>query len=222
MRWLVLLLMVPLGAASKEVEVPCTTWFEGHVTTTDVIVIAEVVQAESEVIQSPGKALLKESCVMRIEEMIGESPKLQSATTVRLSKEHPHDLYEQIDPGWGDYRHLRAGQKAVLLVHHYENNVAIGSDAVIVLNAETQSLPGILRRTGLDCSRYTNADLAVWKAASPRMYPELGARVAYERELREEERRKSGLTWTEWLALGSIIIVMMFAVSRVVRRIKRA
>ena len=215
MRWLALLLMVPLGATSKEVEIPCTTWYEGHITTTDAIVIGEVVQAESEVIQSPGKALLKESCVLRIQEVIGESPKLHAATTVRLSKEHPHDLYEQIDPGWGDYRHMRAGQKAVLLVHFYENDVAIGSDAVIVLNAETQSLPGILRRTGLDCSRYTNADLAVWKTASPRMYLELAARVAY-------ERRKAGLTWTEWLALGSIIIVMMFAVSRVVRRIKRA
>ncbi|MDZ4401492.1 hypothetical protein [Prosthecobacter sp.] len=139
-----------------------------------------------------------------------------------MSKEHPHDLYEQIDPGWGDYRHLRAGQKAVLLVHFYENNVAIGSDAVIVLNAENQSLPEILRRTGLDCSLLTDADLAVWKTASPRMYPELAARVAYERELREEERSKSVLTWTEWLVLGSIIIVLMFAVSRVVRRIKRA
>jgi hypothetical protein len=220
MRWLVLLLMVPLGAASKEVEVPCTTWYEGHVTTTDVIVIAEVVQAESEVIQSPGKALLKESCVLRIQEVIGESPKLQSATTVRLSKEHPHDLYEQIDPGWGDYRHLRAGQKAVLLIHFYENDVAIGSDAVIVLNTETRSLPEILRRTGLDYSFLTDAELAVWKAASPRMYPELAARVAYERERREDERRKAGLAWTGWLALGSIIMVMMFAVSRVVRRIK--
>ncbi|MDZ4401491.1 hypothetical protein [Prosthecobacter sp.] len=73
MRWLVLLLMVPLGAASKEVEIPCTTWFEGHITAADVIVIAEVVQAESEVIQSPGKALLKESCVLRIQEVIGKA-----------------------------------------------------------------------------------------------------------------------------------------------------
>ncbi len=221
MRWLVLLLMVPLGAASKEVAVPCTTRFEGHVTTTDVIVIAEVVQAESEVIQSPGKALLKESCVLRIQEVIGESPKLQSATTVRLSKEHPHDLYEQIDPGWGDYRHLRAGQKAVLLIHFYENDVAIGSDAVIVLNSKTQSLPEILRRTGLDCSRYTDADLAVWKVASPRMYPELAARVAYERESHEEERQKATLGQTQWLSLGSVVIGLI-AFSRLLIWLKRA
>jgi hypothetical protein len=62
---------------------------------------------------------------------ISSSP-ITSCASVRCEADAMRWLV--LDPGWGDYRHLRAGQKAVLLIHFYENDVAIGSDAVIVLN----------------------------------------------------------------------------------------
>ncbi|MCB1277477.1 hypothetical protein [Prosthecobacter sp.] len=225
MRWPVLLLLLmtaALGAGSEIVEIPCTTWFEGGITTTDVIVIAEVVQTESEVVPLNGQMLLKEACLVRIDKVIGNCPKLQRAKAVLLKREYPHDPYEQIDPDWGRYRHLRPGWKTVLLVHYYENDLAVGSDAVIGLTNDTQSLPEILRRAGLNFSLYTDEDLVVWKAASPRMYPDLVARVAYERELLEKARSMTGLSWGERLLLGCVVPGLIFVVSRLLIRIKRS
>lgn len=211
MRWLFLLL-VPIGAASKEVEIPCMTWYEGHITACDAVLVAEVVEADSQVIHSPGQMLLKEFCILRLQDVIGATPELEAATTIRLRKEYPHDLYQQIEPDWGDYRHLRTGQQVVVLVHHYEHNIALGSDAVIALNAETRTLPEILKRTNLNLSLFTDGDLAVWKVASPRMFPELAARVTYERKRLEEELKSPALTPRGWLMISSGALSLLAAV----------
>jgi hypothetical protein len=53
------------------------------------------------------------------------------------------------------------------------------------------------------------------------MYPELAARVAYERESHEEERQKATLGQTQWLSLGSVVIGLI-AFSRLLIWLKQA
>ncbi len=209
MRWLILLLMAPLGAASKEAEIPCTTWYEGHLTSCDVVIIGEIVSVASHVEQSPSQILPTESCIIRIDEVVGSNPELRGATTAKLTAHYIHDTYRQLEPDWGVYRHLHAGHKVVAFIHRYEKDLAIGSGALIVLKPETLSLPAIIKRTAFDLALFTDDDLAVWKAAWPRMFPELADRVAYERELREEERRLGKVTPLEWLMLtGSAAAIL--------------
>ena len=201
MRWLILLLL-PLAASSKEVEIHCTYWYEGEFSTCDAVIIGKIVSVESHVERSASQVLPEESCVIQIDEIVGHSPELEGATTAKLVARYIHDLYLQLAPDWGVYRHLEPGQKVVALIHRYEHDVAIGSEALIVLKPETMALPEIIKRTGMDLTLFTNEDLAVWKAAWPQMFPELADRAAYERELIEEERRMGKVTPGEWLTLA--------------------
>jgi len=208
MRWLMMLL-VPMCLHSKEVEIPCAYWYEGRVVSSESAVIGEIISVDSHVERSVSQVLPKENCLIRIDEIVGYSPELEGATTAKLVARYVHDLYLQLEPDWGVYRHLHAGQKVVALIHRYEHDVAIGSDALIVLKPETMALPEIIRRTGFDLSLITDADLVVWKAASPRMHAELADYVIYERERVEEERRLGDVTPVEWLMLAGIAAVVL-------------
>lgn len=208
MRWLVLLL-VPMFLHAKEVEIHCTDWYEGEFSTCDAVIIGEVVNVDSHVERSASQVLPEESCVIQIDEIVGHSPELEGATTAKLVARYIHDLYLQLEPDWGVYRHLEPGQKVVALIHRYEDDVAIGSDALVALKPETMTLPEIIKRTGMDLTLFTSEDLAVWKAAWPRMFPELADRAAYERERIEEERRLGGVTPVEWLMPAGIAAVVL-------------
>ena len=201
MRWLILLL-VPLGLQAKEVEIHCTDWYEGRIAGCESAIIGEIVSVDSQVERSASQVVPEETCLIRIDEIVGHSPELEGAKTARLIARYIHDLYLQLAPDWGVYRHLEPGQKVVALIHRYEHDVAIGSEALIVLKPETMALPEIIKRTGMDLTLFTNEDLAVWKAAWPQMFPELADRAAYERELIEEERRMGEVTPGEWLTLA--------------------
>ena len=63
----------------------------------------------------------------------------------------------------------------------------VGPHAVIVLNEKTQTLPDILRRTRADASRFTSADLAVLKEASPFFYDEVVMIAEVQAEIRSDE-----------------------------------
>ncbi|MDP1586165.1 MAG: hypothetical protein Q8M07_00355 [Prosthecobacter sp.] len=224
MRWLFWLMLwggVSMTTAAKEVSIPCTTWYEGHLTSCEAALVGEVVKVDSHVEQSPSQVLPKESCLIRVDEIIGSSPELQGATTAKLVANHLHDTYQQLEPDWGLYRHLRPGQKVVALIHRYENNVAIGSDALIVLKPETMALPEIIRRTGLDLAFFTADDLAVWQVACPQMFPELADRAAYERKRSEEERRMGDVAPMEWLALLGVVLVVIWVGRKCFHRAKR-
>lgn len=210
MRWLMLLL-VPLGLQAKEVEIPCTYWYEGEFSACDAVIIGEIVSVDSHVERSASQVLPEESCLIRIDEIVGHSPELEGPKTAKLVARYIHDLYLQLEPDWGVYRHLEPGQKVVALIHRYEDDVAIGSDALVALKPETMSLPEIIKRTGMDLTLFTNEDLAVWKAAWPRMFPELADSVAYEREQVEKERRMGDVTPLEWLAFAGVMFVVLAA-----------
>ncbi len=181
MRWLLLFLISPWLASAKEVQIPCTTWFEGHQLSAEEVVIGEVMKVDSQVETSAAQVLPKESCILRIEEVIGSMPELRGVTTIKLIANHIHDTYQQLPTDWGFYRHLKAGQRMMALIHRYEGRPAIGSDALIMLTDATASMPDILKRTLFEPSRFTDADLAVVKVANARIHAHLKERVMFTR-----------------------------------------
>ena len=219
-RWPILFLAVlafSMTAFSKEVQIPCTTWYEGHITSSEAALVGEVVKVDSHVEQSPSQVLPKESCLIRVDEIIGSSPELQGATTAKLVANHIHDTYQQLEPDWGVYRHLQPGQKVLVLIHRYEKDVVIGSDALLVLTESTQALPESLRRTQFDPAKFTDADLALWKTAWPRLHQDLAGHVASARE----QEALGDMTTLEWLALPSAALALGLLTVWIVRKARR-
>ena len=219
-RWPILFLAVlafSMTAFSKEVQIPCTTWYEGHITSSEAALVGEVVKVDSHVEQSPSQVLPKESCLIRVDEIIGSSPELQGATMAKLVANHIHDTYQQLEPDWGVYRHLQPGQKVLVLIHRYENDVAAGSDALLVLTGASQALPESFRRTQFDPAKFTDADLVLWKAASPRLHEHLAEMVTYVRE----QQALGDVTTPEWLALAGVGLALGLLTVWIVRKARR-
>ncbi len=186
MRWLLLLgvttccmaqqstppPVIPLGTSPKEVAIYNASRYETHLTSSSAALIGVVASASSQVDQSAAKILLEEACTLRIEAMYGTLSELAGATTVRLADSYEHDKYQQLEPDWGTYRHLKVGQRVVALLND-DDGPEIGGHGLIVLNKESKILPDILRRTGFDASRFTAADLTVLQAASPLFHGEV-------------------------------------------------
>jgi hypothetical protein len=112
------------------------------------------------------------------------------------------------------YRHLQPGQKVLVLIHRYEKDVAVGSDALLVLTESTQALPESLQRTQFDPAKFTDADLALWKAASPRLHEHLAGIVTYVRE----QQALGDVTTLEWLALTGAALALGLLIVWIVRR----
>jgi hypothetical protein len=216
MRWL-FGLMLWGSVSAKEVCIPCTTWYEGHLNSSETALVGEVVQVDSHVEQSPSQVLPKESCLIRVDEIIGSSPELQGATTAKLMANHLHDTYQQLEPDWGVYRHLQPGQKVLVLIHRYEKDVAVGSDALLVLTGASQALPESLRRTEFDPAKFTDADLALWKVANPRLHEHLAGIVTYVRE----QQALGDVTPLEWLALAGVFLALGLMTVWIVRKARR-
>lgn len=215
--WLMLWGGACMTTAANEVSIHCTTWYEGHLASCEAALVGEVIKVDSQVEQSPSQVLPKESCLIRVDEVISSSPELQGATTAKLVANHIHDTYQQLEPDWGVYRHLRAGQKVLVLIHRYEKDVAVGSDALLVLTEANRTLPESLRRTQFDPAKFTDADLALWKAAWPRMHQDLADRVAYERE----QQALRDVTPLEWLALAGVGLALVLVIVWIVRKARR-
>jgi hypothetical protein len=216
LRWLFGLLLWG-SVSAKEVRIPCTTWYEGHLSSCEAALVGEVVKVDSHVEQSPSQVLPKESCLIRVDEIIGSSPELQGATTAKLMANHIHDTYQQLEPDWGVYRHLQPGQKVLVLIHRYEKDVAVGSDALLVLTETTQALPESLRRTAFDPAKFTDADLALWKVANPGLHQDLVGHVAYARE----QQALGDVTASEWLALTGAALALGLLIVWIVRKARR-
>jgi hypothetical protein len=216
MRWL-FGLMLWGSVSAKEVCIPCTTWYEGHLSSSETALVGEVVKVDSQVEQSPSQVLPQESCLIRVDEIIGSSPELQGATTAKLVANHIHDTYQQLELDWGVYRHLQPGQKVLVLIHRYEKEVAVGSDALLVLTEAIRTLPESLRRTQLDPAKFTEADLALWKMAWPRLHQDLADRVAYARE----QQAHGDVTTPVWAALAGMALALGLGIVWIVRKARR-
>ncbi len=135
----------------------------------------------------------------------------------KLVANHIHDTYQQLEPDWGVYRHLQPGQKVLVLIHRYENDVAAGSDALLVLTGASQALPESFRRTQFDPAKFTDADLVLWKAASPRLHEHLAEMVTYVRE----QQALGDVTTPEWLALAGAGLALVLVTIWIVRKARR-
>ena len=201
MRWFLLLLglttccmarsmpVIPLGTSPKEVELGLEFGTVGYFTPWESFVVGEVMTVTSQAHQSASEIRLEESCTMRLEAMYGTTTELADATILRLADSYVHDTYQQVAPDWGVCRHLKKGQRVLVLTHRWgpEEWLVVGPHAVIVLNEKTQTLPDILRRTRADASRFTSADLAVLKEASPFFYDEVVMIAEVQAEIRSDE-----------------------------------
>ncbi|MCF7787189.1 MAG: hypothetical protein K9N47_13765 [Prosthecobacter sp.] len=200
MRWLLLLgwttccmaqvsrppPVIPLGTSPKEVEIYTESHGYARFTSSDAILIGMVTSSTSQVRQSPAEILLEETCTLRIEAMYGRMPDLAGATSVRFHTSDEHDKYQQLEPDWGTYRHLREGQRVVVLLND-RDGPEICIHGLIMIHEAAKTLPDILRRTGCDASRFTSADLAVLNAASPLFYDEVVVIADVMASLRSDE-----------------------------------
>jgi hypothetical protein len=216
MRWL-FGLMLWGSVSAKEVCIPCTTWYEGHLSSSETALVGEVVKVDSQVEQSPSQVLPQESCLIRVDEIIGSSPELQGATTAKLVANHIHDTYQQLELDWGVYRHLQPGQKVLVLIHRNKKEVAVGSDALLVLTEAIRTLPESLRRTQLDPAKFTEADLALWKMAWPRLHQDLADRVACARE----QQALGDVTTPVWAVLAGMALALGLGIVWIVRKARR-
>lgn len=212
---------IPIGMVPKEIEIPTAYWFAGDLSHTDAVVVGEVLEVTSEVKQSASQVLPEEACTIRIDSMFGTMPELAGATTVKLHASYVHDTYLQLEPDWGVYRFLNRGQRVMALIHRYEGGPAIGGDVLIQLTEKTRSLPEILKRTQFDPVNFTDADLAVLRAASPPMYEDMVVRVHYLREAGEEERKNSMVSAYEWLAIAGTVLILLAVAGCILKKRKR-
>ncbi|MBN8417295.1 MAG: hypothetical protein J0L73_00110 [Verrucomicrobia bacterium] len=164
---------IPLGTSPKEMDVYDDSRRQAFLTSASAMVTGVVISSSSEVHQSPTEILLEETCLLQIETMSGTLSGLAGATTLRLGASYEHDKYLQLEPDWGTYRLLSKGQRVVLLLNDEEGQPEIRRHGLIVLSEKTQALPDILRRTGLNASRFTAADLALLNEASPLFHDEV-------------------------------------------------
>jgi hypothetical protein len=180
--------VIPLGASPKQVKIYTKLYdaYDLRLTTADVVLIGVVTSSTSQVHQSAAQITLEEDCALRIEAMYGRMAELVGATSVRFQTSYEHDKYQQLEPDWGTYRHLKEGQKVVALIND-RDGPETSNYGLFAINEEAKTLPDILRRTGSDASRFTAADLAVLKAASPMFYEEVVAVAEVMAELRQEE-----------------------------------
>ncbi|MDI1311588.1 hypothetical protein [Prosthecobacter sp.] len=164
--------VIPLGTSPKEVEIYTESHVDARFTSADAILIGVVTSSTSQVRQSPAEILLEETCTLRIEAMYGRMADLAGATSVRFHTSDEHDKYQQLEPDWGTYRHLKEGQRVVALLND-RDGPEIHVRGLIMIHEDTKTLPDILRRTGWDASRFNSADLAVLNVASPLFHSEV-------------------------------------------------
>lgn len=190
---------IKIGTNGRMIEISMTPWYSGFVSTSDAFLAGTVMEATSEVETTPRQTWLSESCVMRVERAFGSLKEIEGISTARLSAGYDQSPYEPVDPNWGRLRHLQKGRRVLVLLHEHEGGPCFGSAALIEFSREIQDLPRILRRTGFDPARFTDADLAVVKLASPLFHDQLVAEAEIRREMREDDA-----AWLNRLVLGIV------------------
>lgn len=188
-----------VGTSDRMIEIPMTSWYSGFISTSEAFLAGTVMEVSSEVETTPQQTWLSESCVVRVERAFGHLKEIEGISTARLSVGHDHSPYEPVDPNWGRLRHLQKGRRILVLLHEYEGGPCFGSEALIEFSREIQDLPRILRRTGFDPARFTDADLAVVRLASPLFHDQLVAEAEIRREMSEDDA-----AWLNRLVLGIV------------------
>lgn len=210
MRWLLLMFtgVAALGAPLPEIKTgshpqPIEIWetpcYSGSVPTSAAFLVGEAGETASEVQTTPQQTLMSETCDVRVESAFGQLEQIQGIQVARLKSSQEGSPYVPVDPAWGRIRHLKKGQKILLLLHDHEGP-SFGHEALIVLTDGTKHLPDILRRTGFIPSKFTHADLQVLKLASPLLHDQVLQEGASERQKLSQEEN-----WPAWGVAGLLV-----------------
>lgn len=229
MRWLLLLLLgtacmaAPLpelktGTHPQPIEIWETHWYPGFVSSSVAFVVGEAGEATSEVQTTPQQTVMWERCDLRVESAYGHLEGIEGIKTAKLICSQEGSPYVPVDPEWGRIRHLKKGQKVLLLLHEHEGP-SFGYEAVIELTEATRTLPDILRRTAFEPSQFTDEDLVVVEAASSLLHGQLVEERGLLREAHEKEMPERGLTTYAITAGASVMGVLVL--SRLLRGIRQ-
>ncbi|MGV3659823.1 MAG: hypothetical protein ACO1TE_06555 [Prosthecobacter sp.] len=212
------------GTRGQAIEIPETYWYSGFVDASAAFLVGEVGEVSSDVRTTPQQTWLSESCEVRVESAFGQLAHIEGIKQATLTSGHPNSPYEPVDPKWGRLRHLKKGQKILLLLHEYEGGPCFGSEALIELTEATRTLPEILRRTALLPEQFTDEDLEVLKAAAPGLHAQLHEKRALWQEFMEEEAQKRRPALGFIIGGLAAIALLAFAAHKVVqnRRLRQS
>jgi hypothetical protein len=235
MRWLVFLLMSPtcfagyggplpeikIGTSAREIVIAETPWYSGQFSTSRAFLVGTVMNVAAEVQTKPQQIWLSESCTVRVDSAFGYLNEIEGVEIAKLQSGSEHSPYVPVDDDWGQLRHLKKGQKILVLLHQYEEELCFGSKALVVLNDETSELPEMLRRTAFDSMEFTDKELMTLKTAWPFLHDQILEESAPERNMYAEEsrlRRQTVNILAGWVGLSALVV---FVGCRLLRKLRK-
>lgn len=232
MRWLLLLTTgtacmaapvaplpeIQVGTHPGPIEVWETPWYSGFISTSQAFLVGEVGDVSSEIRTAPQQTTMWETCDLRVESAFGHLEQIQGIKLAKLICSQEGSPYVPVDPEWGRIRHLKKGQRILLLIHEHEGP-SFGCETVIELTETTRTLPEILRRTACKPSEFTDGDLQVVEAASPLLHDQLVKERTIWRELHKEDKPERSLATYALTAGASVMGVL--AIFYLVRRMRK-
>lgn len=212
---------IKVGTREPPVVIQRAVHQPGQLSQAQAMLVGEVVKTAEEVVTTPQNVALSESCEVRVEAAFGRCDAIEGIKRAVLESHEDHSPYVPVEPGWGKLRHLKEGQKIVLLLNgvkekdaqgQAQENEALSFGAEMLLEvaaapAETRLLPEILRRTGFDPGLFTADDLLVLKAASPFLHEQVLKEGEAERARRQapKEGWPMGMLAAILMASGGVI-----------------
>lgn len=206
------------GAQPQARVIAETCWYSGFIATSAAFLVGEVQDVSSDVHTTPRQTWLSESCELRVQSAWGDLDQIQGIALAKLTSGHESSPYEPVDPAWGRLRHMKKGQKLLILLHEYEGDPCFGSEALIELTESVRTLPEIFRRTALQPALFTGEDLEVVKMASPFLHEHLVAeRNAMAENAIATAPPRSSSAWAVAAVLAGLALVV-FAGRRLMSR----
>ncbi len=232
MRWIAFLLMSPtcfagyggplpeikVGTSHREIVISETPWYAGQFSSSQAFLVGTVIDVSAEVQTKPQQIWLSESCTMRVDAAFGHLNQIEGVEIAKLQSGSEHSPYVPVDDDWGQLRHLKKGQKILVLLHQYEDGLCFGSKALVVLKDETSVLPEMLRRTAFHSMEFTDEDLTILKTSWPFFHDQVLKASAPERKMYAEEsrlRRQAMNVIAGWAGLTALVV---FVACRLLRK----
>jgi hypothetical protein len=223
MRWIAFLLMSPacfagyggplpeikVGTPHREIVIAETPWYAGQFSSSQAFLVGTVIDVSAEVQTKPQQIWLSESCTVRIYSAFGYLNQIEGVEIAKLQSGSEHSPYVPVDDDWGQLRHLKKGQKILVLLHPYEGELCFGSKALIVLGDDTSALLEMLRRTAFDSMEFTDKELMTLQTAWPFLHDQVLEKSAPERKMYAEEsrlRRRAMNIIAGWAGLTALVV----------------
>ena len=232
MRWIAFLLVstaclaaysgplpeIKVGSSHREILIDETPWYAGQFSSLKAFLVGTVMDVSAEVQTKPQQIWLSESCTVRVDSAFGYLKQIEGVEIAKLQSGSEHSPYVPVDEDWGHLRHLKKGQKILVVLNPYQEAICFGSETLIVLNDETSVLPEMLRRTAFDSMAFTDEELLSLKTIWPFLHDQVLKESAPEREMYAEESRRRQQAMTiiaGWTGLTALIVLVTW---RLIRR----